>query len=142
MPGPSSRSDAVSGQSTPLGPVLVTEQMIVHWARAFDPLPFHLDRQAARQSLLGDLAASGWHTVGLALRLIKESPLGTLPLTGVAGVENLKWLRPVFPDDRVSGEARRGPEDTQTISLVVTLSTPRSGPVLSATVRFFRSEHR
>ncbi|SHE41016.1 Acyl dehydratase [Lampropedia hyalina DSM 16112] len=77
---------------------LDTEQ-IFDFARQFDPQPFHLDPQAARDSLFKGLAASGWHTAAITMKLLVAS----LPLSGGiigAGVE-LQWPRPTRADDRL-----------------------------------------
>lgn len=124
------------GETLDIGPILVSETMITAWARAFDPLPFHLDRKAARASLLGDLAASGWQTLALGLRLLKESPLGTLPILRLTGTRDLKWLKPVLVDDRLSGTATlvRLEGDRAEIDLV--LENQKRAPVLKARLLF------
>ena len=67
------------------------------YAREFDPQPFHLDEEAARKSLFGGLAASGWHTASLTMRLIVES----VPLAGgvIGSGGELSWPRPTKPGD-------------------------------------------
>src|SRR6201985_926037 len=67
---------------------------LVRFAAKFDPQPFHLDEAAAEKSILGGLAASGWHTAALAMRLaITARPFGPHPLFG-AGVDELRWMLP------------------------------------------------
>lgn len=80
----------------------VTEEAIVAYARQFDPQAFHLDRTAAKESLFGELVASGWHTASLTMKLTVER--GINPVNGVIGmgVEQLNWPRPVRPGDRLS----------------------------------------
>ncbi len=80
-------------------PFAVTETDSLRFAGEFDPQPFHLDRQAAKSSAFGDLAASGWHTAAITMRLIVSS--GMDPGWGYlgAGVEDLRWPRPTFPGD-------------------------------------------
>ena len=87
-------------------PVSVTADGIKAYARQFDPQPFHLDEKAAQRSLFGGLVASGWHTVAMTMKLLVE---GGLPLAGGiigAGVDELRWPRPVRPGDwlRVESE--------------------------------------
>src|SRR5436190_4609239 len=78
---------------------LVTREDIKRFAAEFDPQPYHLDEAAAEQSLFKGLAASGWHTAAIAMRLAVEArPFGPHPLLGV-GVDELRWLAPVRPDD-------------------------------------------
>src|SRR5260370_32103398 len=78
---------------------LVTREDIKRFASEFDPQPYHLDEAAAEKSLFKGLAASGWHTAAIAMRLAVEArPFGPHPLLGL-GVADLRWLAPVRPDD-------------------------------------------
>lgn len=77
----------------------VTEQGIVEFARDFDPQPFHLDLDAAKRSVFRGLAASGWHTAAMTMKLFVT---GDLKLAGGSvglSVDELQWLRPVRPGD-------------------------------------------
>ena len=77
----------------------VTEEGIIAFARQFDPQPFHLDVQAAEQSVFRGLVASGWHTAAMSMRLFVT---GELKLAGGSvglGVDELRWPRPVKPGD-------------------------------------------
>ena len=78
----------------------------VAFAHLYDPQSFHLDEQAARDSVFGELVASGWQTAAITMRLIVES--NVLRATGVvgSGIDELRWLIPVKPGDslRVRGE--------------------------------------
>ena len=88
------------------GQVHVTEADIKRFAAQFDPQPFHLDNEAAKQTAFKGLAASGWHTAALAMGLtVQIHPFGPHPLLG-AGVDNLRWMLPVRPGDtlRIEGE--------------------------------------
>jgi acyl dehydratase len=87
------------------GSVRVEPERIKAFAAEFDPQPFHLDEKAAEGSFFRGLAASGWHTAALTMRLIVT---GTLqPAGGVigAGVEELRWPRPVRPGDELRIES-------------------------------------
>jgi acyl dehydratase len=97
--------DLVVGEVIALGRVTVTREMIISFAREFDPLPFHLDDKAAKASLLGGLAASGWQTAALSLRLLNDAFLGQVASAGGLGFTDLKWRRPVLVDDTIGGEA-------------------------------------
>jgi acyl dehydratase len=78
---------------------LVTREDIKRFAAEFDPQPYHLDEAAAARSPLKGLAASGWHTAAMAMRLALETrPFGPHPLLGL-GVDELRWLAPVRPGD-------------------------------------------
>ncbi|HEU0150050.1 MAG TPA: MaoC family dehydratase [Bradyrhizobium sp.] len=81
------------------GEATVSREDIKRFAAEFDPQPFHLDEDAAEKSILKGLAASGWHTAAIAMRLAAETrPFGPHPLFG-AGVDELRWLKPVRPGD-------------------------------------------
>lgn len=84
------------GSETPA----LTPEAIKHYAEQYDPQPFHLDEAAATKSFFGGLAASGWHTASLTMSLIARD----VPLAGGiigAGVEEMRWPRPVRPGDRL-----------------------------------------
>lgn len=86
-------------------PSLVIEtDAIREFAARFDPQPFHLDDDAARDTLFGGLAASGWHTAALTMRLLVESEFR--PAGGLigAGLDELRWPRPTRPGDRLELE--------------------------------------
>ncbi|GGE19194.1 enoyl-CoA hydratase [Aureimonas endophytica] len=100
------------GLEVPLGPYPVTREEVLAYAAAFDPLPFHLDEAAARDSLLGGLAASGWHTCAMMMRMMVDGFLRDSTSQGSPGVDFIRWLRPVRPGDTLTGrmtvlEARR-----------------------------------
>src|SRR5499425_1909357 len=81
--------------------MLVTREDIKRFAAEFDPQPYHLDEAAAERSQLKGLAASGWHTAAMAMRLAVEThPFGPHPLLGL-GVDELRWLAPVRPGDTI-----------------------------------------
>jgi acyl dehydratase len=78
---------------------LITREDIKRFAAEFDPQPFHLDEAAAERTPLKGLAASGWHTAAIVMRLALDvRPFGPHPLLGI-GVDELRWLAPVRPGD-------------------------------------------
>ncbi len=95
--------DFMPGQVHELGRVVVSEDEIVAFARQFDPQPFHLDPEAAKDSVFGGLIASGWHTGAMWMRLYVDSLLGGGSGQGSSGIEELRWLAPVRPGDTLSG---------------------------------------
>lgn len=94
--------DYVVGTALAFGSITVEEAEIIDFARRFDPQPFHTDREAARQSIYGNLIASGWHTAGLMMRLLVEHYLSPGASLGSPGVDELRWLKPVRPGDVLS----------------------------------------
>ena len=85
--------------------ITVDKERIKTFAAEFDPQPFHLDEDAARQSIFGGLAASGWHTAALTMRLLVESEFK--PAGGLigAGFDELRWPLPVRPGDQLHVES-------------------------------------
>lgn len=91
--------DLQPGSVRDLGSVSVDADQIKEFAAKYDPQPFHLDEEAARQSMFGGLAASGWQTACLAMRLTVDNMLRHTASMGSPGLESLKWLKPVYPGD-------------------------------------------
>lgn len=86
------------------GRAVVSADAIKRFAQEYDPQPFHLDETAARDSFFGGLAASGWHTAALSMRLLVD----TLPIEGGligAGFDEFRWPRPTRPGDVLHLEA-------------------------------------
>ncbi|WP_339824625.1 MaoC family dehydratase [uncultured Parasphingorhabdus sp.] len=78
----------------------VTREEVIEFATIYDPQPFHLDDDAAAKTHFGKLSASGWHTGSMAMRMIvdnfkKHEQAGL----GSPGIDNLRWIKPVFPGD-------------------------------------------
>ena len=87
------------GQVREFGHKRVTRDEIIDFASKYDPQPFHLDDKAAAASLFGKLAASGWHTCAMVMRMVCDEYLLDAASLGSPGLENLKWLKPVLVDD-------------------------------------------
>jgi acyl dehydratase len=94
--------DFEPGQVYELGTRTVTEDEIVAFAREWDPQPFHVDSEAAKDSVFGGLIASGWQTGAIWMRMYVDSMLGSAA-RGSPGIEELRWLAPVRPGDTLSG---------------------------------------
>lgn len=95
--------DLTVGEVIELGRITVTKEMIIEFASEFDPFPFHLDEAAAKASLLGGLASSGWQTGGLSLRLLVDAFLSKIASAGGLGFTDLKWKAPVMAGDTIGG---------------------------------------
>jgi acyl dehydratase len=100
-PGMLYLEDFAVGQKFASGRLKVDEQRIKSFAAEFDPQPFHLDEAAARSTMFRGLAASGWHTAAMTMRLLVESELK--PAGGIvgAGFDEFRWPRPVRPGDEL-----------------------------------------
>lgn len=77
----------------------LSETDILGFAREYDPQYFHTDPEAAKKSIYGGLIASGWQTVGVCMRLMCDSYLLEAASMGSPGVDEVRWLKPVFPGD-------------------------------------------
>ncbi len=93
------------GQIIEFGTHQITADEIVEFAAEFDPQPQHLDAVAARSSMLGGLAASGWHLCALAMRMIVDGLFHRTASMGSPGVEEVQWRRPVYAGDLLQLQA-------------------------------------
>jgi acyl dehydratase len=91
--------DYIAGGVYEYGTITVTESEIIEFASRFDPQPMHIDRELAAQSRFGGIVASGWHTVGLAMRLYVDHYLSRVASLASPGVDELRWPNPVRPGD-------------------------------------------
>ena len=109
--------------------ITVTAADIVDFAAQYDPQPFHLDEEAGRRSVFGGLAASGWHTAAMTMRMLVESDLW--PAGGIvgAGMDELRWPRPVHAGDELSIE-------TEILEVRPSRSRPEQGLVKARTTTF------
>ncbi len=97
--------DLVVGSSDRFGAYPVTREEVIAFASKYDPQPFHLDDAAAAQTHFGRLSASGWHTCAMVMAMLverhrKHDHQGL----GSPGVDDLRWLHPVYPGDTLSVE--------------------------------------
>ncbi|HEX8308171.1 MAG TPA: MaoC family dehydratase [Allosphingosinicella sp.] len=99
--------DLEIGRETEFGRYEVTREEVLDFARKYDPQPFHLSDEAAAKTHFGRLAASGWHTCAMTMaviarRVMDEEQAGL----GSPGVDELRWLRPVYPGDTLTVKGR------------------------------------
>jgi acyl dehydratase len=118
----------------------LTESQILDFALAFDPQPFHMDVEAAKQSMFGSLIASGFHTMALTFRLFAQTRALAACSLGSPGVDELRWLRPVRPGDTLRATVQvveqrpsGSKPDRGIIRLHWTALNQRSEPVLTMT---------
>jgi len=113
--------DLAVGQRFTAGPHLMTEERIKSFAAEFDPQPFHLDDEAAQATIFRGLAASGWHTAAVAIKLMVESDLRlSTGLIGFGG--ELTWPKPTRPGDLLRLEA-------EILEIAPSRSKPQQGVV-------------
>ena len=93
--------DFRGGQVFRLGGHTLTAEEIIAFASEFDPQPQHTDPEAAKHSMLGGLAASGWHLGALAMRMMVDGLLIRTTSMGAPGVDELQWRKPVLVGDRI-----------------------------------------
>ena len=110
------------GEVIVFGDRIVTQEEIIAFAREWDPQPFHLDAEAAKDSQIGELIASGWHTGSLVMRMMCDAYLLRAASEGAPGIDEMRWLKPVRPGDRLS--VRR-----TTLAARVSRSRPQIGIV-------------
>ena len=91
--------DMVVGRTIEVGSRTVTAEEIGAFATAFDPQPFHVDPQAAANSIYGGVIASGWHTCSMMMRLVVDNFLKDAASQGSPGVDEIRWLKPVRAGD-------------------------------------------
>jgi acyl dehydratase len=126
--------DLKVGQKRRFGAYRVTREEVVTFARAYDPQPFHLDDEAAARTHFGRLAASGWHTCAMTMAMLvegaKDDPHAGL---GSPGVDELRWLKPVYPGDTLAVE-------TEIVAVTPSRSKPDLGSFRSNVTVFNQND--
>lgn len=128
--------DLQVGDTVRFGHYEVTREEVVEFASKYDPQPFHMDDEAAARSIFGKVAASGWHTTAMTMRMQvdywKETGMDKASVGG-AGMEELRWTRPVYPGDILSCE-------TEILELTASRSKPDRGFVKSRWTTFNQND--
>src|SRR6187549_1049559 len=121
--------DFVIGQTFGSGQLLIEKERARAFALEFDPQPFHLDEEAAQRTIFGGLAASGWHTAAVTMRLLVESELR--PAGGIigAGFDEFRWPQPVRPGDVLRVES-------EIVEVRVSKTRPRQGMIKVRTTTY------
>jgi acyl dehydratase len=114
--------DFKPGHFGTFGPRRVTREEILAFATEFDPQPMHLDEAAASQSMLNGLSGSGWHLCSLMMRMLCDGFIGRTASLGSPGVNDLRWLAPLRPDDELT-------LDVEVAEARVSKSRPETGIV-------------
>jgi len=122
--------DIEVGSTARFGDYAVTREEVIAFAEKYDPQPFHLSDEAAAKTHFGRLAASGWHTNAMTMAMLvahyQADPIASL---GAAGVDELRWLKPVFPGDVLRCE-------TEVLEARASQSRPEMGIVRSRVTTF------
>ncbi len=136
--------DYVPGATYEFGEVSVSESQIIEFAKEYDPQSFHVDPVAAAAGPFGGLIASGFQTAALMMRLFARHYLSTVASLGGPGVDELRWLRPVRPDDVlrlrvtvVDTKASNSKPDRGLVRTLAELLDENGEPVFRATVLNF-----
>lgn len=115
--------DFAAGQTYAFGERLVTQEEIIDFGRRYDPQPFHTDPAAAADGPFAGLIASGWLTAAICMRLYADAVLADAASMGSPGMEQLRWLAPVRPGDRLTGRL-------EVLQATPSARTPGRGTVL------------
>lgn len=92
--------DLEIGAKASFGHYEVTREEVIDFASKYDPQPFHLSDEAAAQTHFGRLSASGWHTCAMVMRMLVDNMTERRQAgLGSPGLDELRWLKPVFPGD-------------------------------------------
>lgn len=97
--------DYVPGAVHEFGSIGVDEDEVLAFGRRYVPLSYHVDKEAAKQSIYGGVIASGWHTAALMMRVYTDNYLSKVANLGSPGGDELRWDKPVFPGDELSVRA-------------------------------------
>lgn len=118
--------DITLGEKAAFGRYEVTREEVLEFAGKYDPQPFHLSDEAAAKTHFGKVAASGWHTTSMTMAMMVEHMQGAGPTAslGAAGIDELRWLKPVYPGDILRCE-------TEVIELRPSASRPEMGSARS-----------
>lgn len=98
--------DIEAGAHSSFGRYEVTREEVIEFASRYDPQPFHLSDEAAAETYFGRLSASGWHTCAMLMRMLVEH-MKTEDQAGLGspGIDELRWLKPVYPGDTLRAES-------------------------------------
>jgi len=135
--------DLKAGDLYPIGSYTMTRAEVLAFASKYDPQPYHLDDAAAEVSpIFGRLSASGWHTA-MIMNLLLDRFWKSTQVRGLAGggIDNLRWIKPVYPDDVITGEleivlarASQSKPDRGVMTMRVVMRNQHNEPVAEVTM--------
>ena len=114
--------DIQPGQRAAFGSYQVTREDVLAFAAKYDPQPFHLSDEGAQGTHFGRLAASGWHTTAMTMAMVVANMGDSEGSLGAAGIDELRWLKPVYPGDTLRCE-------TEVLEVTPSRSRPNMGSV-------------
>ena len=133
--------DLAVGAEATRGAYDVTRDGIIAFATAYDPQPMHLDEAAAKASIVGGLCASGFHTCAIMMRLLYDNFIARSASLGSPGIDEVKWLKPVRPGDRLSVHMKvldsrplQSRPDVGVVKLLTTILDASGTPVLTCSL--------
>jgi acyl dehydratase len=122
--------DIEVGSTTRFGAYHVTRDEVIDFARRYDPQPFHLSDEAAAKTHFGRIAASGWHSCAMMMRMLVDHMTETKQAgLGSPGIDELRWLKPVYPGDTLRMES-------EILEKTASRSRPDMGSYKTATTVF------
>ncbi|OUR78560.1 acyl dehydratase [Alphaproteobacteria bacterium 46_93_T64] len=121
--------DIQIGSSKEFGSKTITLAEIIDFATKYDPQPFHIDEEAAKDSIYGGIIASGWHTASMTMRMMVDHMISGRASLGSPGVDNLQWMKPVRPGDTLRAR-------TEVIDKKRSKSRPEMGTIFGVTQVF------
>jgi acyl dehydratase len=99
--------DMEVGETASFGSYRVTREEVIEFASKYDPQPFHLSDEAAARTYFGRISASGWHTAAMTMRmLVDHMTTDEHAGLGSPGIDELRWLKPVYPGDTLRVESK------------------------------------
>lgn len=122
--------DMTPGLKRSFGHYEVTREEVLEFARKYDAQPFHLSDEGAAKTHFKRLAASGWHTCAMTMSMLVENmEMAPQASLGAAGVDELRWLKPVYPGDTLRVE-------TEVLESRPSQSRPEMGSIRNQTTVF------
>lgn len=97
--------DFAVGDTEEFGNYITSQEDIIEFATEFDPQPFHIDPDAAKEHFFGGIIASGWHTGSMLMRMIVDHQVGNAASMGSPGMDELRWIRPVRPGEQLKAQS-------------------------------------
>ncbi len=97
--------DFAVGDIEEFGRFIPSQEQIIEFASEFDPQPFHIDPDAAKEHFFGGIIASGWHTGSMLMRMIVDHQVGNSSSMGSPGMDELRWISPVRPNEELTAKS-------------------------------------